>query len=126
MSETETATEALENCMKILAILLLILPSLAFAHDREQPIKVSETVINKYTSIYQDKGVAAAIAQSQLHFDSSTHRLQIAVGAGTYNSESSFAVGAALKLGAQGPLISGSVSRDSLHTGVGVGATFRF
>jgi len=116
--------------MKTLAILLLILPNLAFAHDdprsHEQPIQVSETVINKYMSIYQDTGVASAIAASQLHYDGNSHRYQLAIGAANYNGESALAAGFAYKLGTKGPLLSISAMQDSQNSGIGAGVTFGF
>lgn len=113
--------------MKLIAILLLILPNLVFAHDDDkQPIQQIMQVTNMYNSTYYSQGVASAIAQSQLHFDGSTHQLQVSIGAGSYAQESAVSAGIAWKLGASGPLISGSISRDSSHTGVGIGATFRF
>lgn len=116
----------MENSMKLIAILLLILPVFAFAHEDDHKVTNVTQVTNVYNSTYQDDGVASAIAMSQLHFDGSTHQLQLSIGAGHYNNESSLALGVAQKLGASGPLISGSVSRDSQHTGLGAGITIRF
>jgi len=114
--------------MKYLLILAFI-PCVAYAHEDDHAIPASAQniyqVTNIYNSTYLAEGVASAIAVSQLHFDGSTHQLQIAVGAGNYDDRSAVSVGMAQKLGAQGPLISFSASRDSSHTGVGVGITFR-
>jgi len=112
--------------MKYIPLILaaVILPQCSHAHEDDHVKNITQ-VINNY-STYQVQGVASAIAQAQLHFDGSTHQLQVSIGVGSYSDKSAFALGVAQKLGASGPLISGSVSRDSLHTGVGVGATFRF
>jgi len=109
------------DSMKTLAILLLILPNLAFAHEDDN--RVSQ-VTNVYNSIYQDAGVASTVALSQLHYSLAVHRLQISIGAGHYNDENAIAAGFGLRINEHFPLVSGSISRDSQHTAYGLGATF--
>jgi len=113
--------------MKYLLILAFI-PCIAFAHEDDNRVTqngANVTQITNVTNVYQQRGVASAIAMSQLHYDGATHQPQIAIGVGNYSGESALAIGAARKLGATGPLVSFSASRDSSHTGVGVGITFR-
>lgn len=114
--------------MKTLTILLLILPVFAFAHEDDHKIIQNVTnvtkVTNVYNSIYQDSGVASAVALSQLHYSLAVHRLQISIGAGHYNDENAIAAGFGLRINEHFPLVSGSISRDSQHTAYGLGATF--
>jgi len=124
MSETETATEALENCMKYIPLILaaVILPQCSHAHEDDH-IKNITQVINNY-STYQIQGVESAIAASQLHFDGNSHRYQIAIGTGNYAHKSAIAAGFSYKYGTKGPSISASITQNSSYTGIGAGITF--
>ena len=104
--------------MKILYILLFI-PCIAFAH--ENVVNNTTNVANNYTD-----GTALAIASSQLQFDSSTYQTQVGVGAGNYNGNSAISIGIGKRFKESGPLLNGSIGNDGSHTGVGVGATWRF
>ena len=106
--------------MKILYVLLFI-PCIAFAHQENVT-----TITNNITNITNSDGTALGIASSRIQFDGSTYQTQIGIGAGNYNGNSAIAIGAGKRFKESGPLFNGSIGNDGTHTGVGIGATWRF
>lgn len=101
-----------------------ILPCLAQAHTENDQPTVQETVIRN--SYYQVSGVALAIANSQLQFDSTTYQTQLGVGAGNFDGSNALSVGVAKRFCEHCPLVNGSIGQEGDKTGVGVGFTLRF
>jgi hypothetical protein len=103
--------------MLLVLTLFIIASSVVSAHDYQNVTNIN----NIYN--YQT-GTAAAIAMAQLDFDSSTKGFQFGVGIGSYDGNSSLAIGASKKIGSI--MIKGSAGIENNKQSLGAGIMWRY
>lgn len=113
---------------KLLTSLLLALSfSVSAGKPHHDHTEVATPVVNEtYTTIYNSKGVASAIAQAQCHFDRSTYDEQGCFSVGNYDSTTAFNFGFGKRLNKKGDLLNFSISAEGGDMAFGAGYNFRF
>lgn len=107
---------------KALLTILLLLPISAYAH---KPYQAPVTnVYNSTSNIYNQEGVALAIAMAQHQFDWGTHSWQGSVGLGSYAGNDAISLGVAKRF--DRTLITGSLGRTGADYGFGISINWRF
>jgi len=108
-------------------LLLALFPVFAYAggshHTVEQTIIIQNTTERVIEKVSQ-KGVALGIATSQLIFDASTSKTQIAAGVGVFDESDAIAVGLAKKV--DNLMLIGSIGWEDGRKGYGAGVSFKF
>ena len=109
---------------------LLVMANIAQAsgyHHRtiDKTVTINKTTtIEKTNNIYNNEGVASAIAASQHQFNYGVLGWQGSVGIGTFDSKSAFSFGLAKRFNKT--LINSSISNEEGKFGAGIGINFTF
>ena len=110
----------------IILLIAFMMSGTVSAKPPHKDITVINQEVNEfYTSNYYDvRGAELAYAASQHHFDWSTNKFQISLGAGVVDYNGALSIGIAKRKGDK--LLNGSFSYGSGKSAAGFGATWRF